>query len=77
MNRGSMNYHRACSSWITFVERLQFLKMSNHHSTFDQNNHKGGLWPPTPFLFVCYLLYAPCERAMHKFGVAVHVRYST
>ena len=33
--------------------------------------------PPAPFLFVCYLLYAPCERAMHKFGVAVRVRYST
>ena len=35
MNRGSMNYHRACSSWINFVERLQFLKMSNHHSISD------------------------------------------
>ena len=38
MNRGSMNYHRACSSWVTFVERLQFLKMNNHHSASDQNN---------------------------------------
>ena len=35
MNRGSMNYYRACSLWITFVERLQFLKMSNHHSISD------------------------------------------
>ena len=38
MNRGSMNYHRACISWVTFVERLQFLKMNNHHSASDQNN---------------------------------------
>ena len=33
--------------------------------------------PPAPFLFVCYLLYTLSDRTMHKFGVVVHVQYST
>ena len=33
--------------------------------------------PPGPFLFDGYLLYTLNDRTMHKFGVVVHVQYST
>ena len=33
--------------------------------------------PPGPFLFDGYLLYTLSDRTMHKFGVVVHVQYST
>ena len=37
VNRESMKYNHAYSLWITSVEHLQFLKMSTHHSTSDQD----------------------------------------
>ena len=41
VNRESMKYNHAYSLWITSVEHLQFLKMSTHHSTSDQDK---GVW---------------------------------